>query len=135
MKHLANCTPTEFLVQTNKIRKAVANWLSLTKIMDIRKNLPKLEDGATDAEKQEAVRKQAKKNLSAIFDSCLEEHPQETAELLGMMCFVEPKDLDNHKMTEFMGAFAEIINCPEVISFFISLAQLEKLDIFGSAKA
>ena len=40
MKTLANCNPVEFLVQTNKIRKAVWDWLSLTQVMEIRKNLP-----------------------------------------------------------------------------------------------
>lgn len=135
MKNLANCTPTEFLVQTNKIRKSVSKWLSLTKIMDIRKNLPKLKEDATEAEKKAALEKQAKKNISAMLDSCLEEHPQETAELLGMMCFVEPKDLDNHTMTEFLGAYAEIINSPEVLSFFGSLMQLARTDILEPAKA
>ena len=41
-KNLANCTPEEFLVQSNKIRKAVENWLKVTDIMEIRKNVPKL---------------------------------------------------------------------------------------------
>ena len=41
MKNIANCTPREFLRQTNKIRKAVSNWLTLTKVMDIRERLRK----------------------------------------------------------------------------------------------
>lgn len=133
MKTLANCTPREFLVQTNKIRKAVADWLSLTKVMEIRKKLPKIPADATDAERRELTAKQMKENLSAMLDSILDEHPEETAELLGLMCFIEPEDLDNHKMTEFLGAFAEILNCPEVVSFFISLARLGQTDTSGSA--
>lgn len=134
MKNLANCTPREFLIQTNKIRKSVAEWLTLTKIQEIRKNLPEIKADATDEERRKATNEQVKKNLTAILDSVLEEHPDETAELLGLLCFVEPDDIDNHKMSEFLGQFSEIISCEEVLSFFISLVQLEKTGIFDTAK-
>lgn len=129
MKTLANCNPREFLVQTNKIRKAVASWLSLTKVLEIRKNLPHLSDEATTEERREAMAEQVKKNTTDMLDAILEEHPEETAELLGLLCFVEPDDLDNHKMTEFFGAVAEILNSREILDFFISLGQLENLSI------
>ena len=44
MKNLANCNVREFLTQTNKIRKSVSNWLSLTQILEIRKNNPVIPD-------------------------------------------------------------------------------------------
>lgn len=135
MKTLANCNPKEFLMQTNKIRKSVANWLSLTKVLEIRKNLPEIPKDATPEEKKKALSEQISKNATAILDSVLEEHPEETAELLGLLCFVDPDDLENHKMTEFLGAFAEIINCPEVIGFFTSLMQLGQMDTSAFAKA
>lgn len=134
MKTLANCSPKEFLIQTNKIRKSVANWLSLTKILEIRKNTEEIPKDATPEEKKTAISRQVKKNAMAILDSVLEEHPEETAELLGLLCFVEPDDLENHKMAEFMGAFSELMNCPEVIGFFTSLMQLERMDTSGSAE-
>lgn len=134
MKTLANCSPREFLVQTNKIRKAVAEWLSLTKILEIRKNLPKYSEGMTDSDKRSAVSAQVKANASAMLDAMLDEHPEETAELLGLLCFVDPDDLDNHQMTEFFGALAEILNSKEILDFFISLAQLESVNIFGTAR-
>lgn len=124
MKTLANCSPVEFFVQTNKIRKSVANWLTLTKVMEIRGHAPTFEDGMTDEEQKKAVQKQIKANLTAMLDSILEEHPKETAELLGLLCFVEPEDLENHTMFEFMGAATELINNPEVLSFFTSLVRL-----------
>ena len=127
MKTLANCNPVEFLVQTNKIRKAVWNWLSLTKVMEIRKKLPKYAPDVTPEEKQEILMAQMKSNAKEMLDMILEEHPQETAELLGLMCFVEPDDLPNHKMSEFLGAITELISTPEVVDFFMSLAQLERL--------
>lgn len=135
MKTLATCNPKEFLIQTNKIRKSVANWLSITKVMEIRKAMPNIKADATPEERQSALQEQVKKNLSAMLDSILDEHPEETAELLGLLCFVDPEDLENHRMTEFLGAFAEIINCPEVVSFFTSLMQLDQKGISGTAKA
>ena len=135
MKTLANCNPKEFLVQTNKIRKSVSNWLTLTKVLEIRKNKPDIPGNATPEEKKAALNEQMRKNLVSMLDSILEEHPEETAELLGLLCFVEPDDLENHKMAEFLGAFAELLNSQEIISFFTSLMQLEQMDGFGSAKA
>lgn len=135
LKTLANCNPKEFLVQTNKIRKFVANWLSLTKVLDIRKNAPKINEDASKEEKEKALQDQVKQNLSAMLDSILEEHPEETAELLGLLCFVEPEDLENHTMVEFLGAFAELLNNQEVLSFFTSLAQLVNNPTSDTAKA
>ena len=127
MKTLANCTPREFLIQTNKIRKNVANWLTLTGVVDIRKKAPVFTTDMTDSEKKAASRAQAKKNIEEMMDRILEEHPAETAELLGLVCFIEPEDLDNHSMLEILGAAAEILNSPEVVDFFISLANWEKI--------
>ncbi len=134
MKTLASCTPREFLVQTNKIRKSVANWLSLTKVLEIRKKLPELPKDASEDERRKAVTAQIRANASAMLDAILEEHPNETAELMGLMCFIEPEELDNHRMTEFFGAIAEMLSSPEIIDFFISLAKLESVNISDSAK-
>ena len=139
MKNLANCKPSEFLIQTNKIRKSVANWLTVTDIMNIRKRLPELEeagDGATTDERQAVVERnlkkkneQVKQNLMDILDAMLVDHPMETLEILALCCFVEPEDVDNHPMSEYIGAITELIETKEVMSFFISLAKLAKIDI------
>ena len=55
MKNLANCKPSEFLVQTNKIRKSVEKWLKITDIMNIRKVVPPEKEGQT-AEERKAER-------------------------------------------------------------------------------
>ena len=123
MKNLANCTPREFLKQANRIRKDAEKWFSLTKVLEIRKRKPKL-DGLTEDEKTAALNEQMRENLSAVLDAALDAYPEETAELLGLCCFIEPEDLDNHKMSELIGAIAEIINNKEVLSFFSSLAKL-----------
>lgn len=139
MKNLANCKPSEFLIQTNKIRKSVANWLTLTDIISIRKRLPELEkakSGATMEERQAVVERnmarkneQIKQNLMDILDAMLVEHPQETLEILALCCFVEPEDVDNHPVSEYLGALNDLIETKEVISFFISLAKLGKINI------
>ena len=135
MKTLANCNPKEFLAQTNKIRKSVSNWLGLTKVLESRKHKPEIPADATAEEKRALREAQVKQNLSDMLDAILDEHPDETAELLGLMCFIEPGDLENHKMTEFLAAAYELISCPEVISFFTLLMQQDQKDTSDSAKA
>lgn len=135
MKTLANCSPREFLKQTNRIRKAVSNWLSLTKVLEIRKAHPKYPENATEEERRAAITQQIQDNANAMLDAILDEHPEETAELLGLICFVEPDDLDNHSMTEFFGAVSEILNSREVLDFFISLAKLGSMNTSAAAKA
>ena len=134
MKTLATCSPVEFLVQTNKIRRSVESWLTLTKVMEIRKRLPELPQGAKPENIKKARQEQAKKNFSAILYSVLEEHPQETAELLGLLCFIEPEDLENHSMLEIISAVNELIPSPEVLSFFTSLTQLVQSVTSDTAK-
>ncbi len=134
MKTLANCNPKEFLVQTNKIRRHVERWLSLTKVLEIRKRMPAIDENATPDERRKAVSEQIKKNANDVLSAVMEEHPDETAELLGLLCFVDPEDLENHKMTEFLGAFTEIVESPEVIGFFTSLMQLGEMNTSASAK-
>lgn len=134
MKNLANCKPSEFLRQTNRIKKSVEKWLTVTDIMNIRKNMPEFDkapDEATIDEKGEIVKQnrekyhqQAKKNLSRMLDAILEEHPEETLELLALLCFVEPEDVDNHQMDEYLQAITDMISNQAVIGFFTSLEQL-----------
>ena len=124
MKNLANCKPSEFLRQTNKIRKSVDKWLKLTDIKNIRKNVPEIPSDLSTEEKQELMFEQGKKNLNAMLENILEVHPDETLELLALLCFVEPEDVDNHTVTEYLSSFNEIINNKEVIDFFGSLMRL-----------
>lgn len=125
MKNLANCKPSEFLKQTNRIRKSVSKWLADTGVLSIRKRMPNIPDDATDEERKKAIEGQAQKNLSAMLDSILDEHPDETLELLALLCFVEPENVDDYEMTEYLTSFNELINNKAVLSFFTSLMQLE----------
>lgn len=123
MKTLASCKPSEFLRQTNRIRKSAEKWLTATEIMKIRKTLPKLPDDVSAEDRKDALAKQAKENLSNILDAIMDKHPDETLELLGLVCFVEPEDVDNHPIKEYLTAISEIISDKEVLDFFTSLMR------------
>lgn len=134
MKTLANCKPTEFFTQTNKIRKAVKNWLDVTEILEIRKRVPTLatptkveskeELEKNIEERKQAFARQTRENLFDILEAILEDHPQETIELMALVCFIDPKDADNHTMSEYLSAINELMNDKAVIDFFYSLASL-----------
>lgn len=129
MKTLANCSPREFLTQTNKIRKSAEKWLDDTKILDIRRRKPIFAESATNEEKAAATSAQIRDNLTAMLDAILDEYPEETAEMLGLLCFIEPSELDKYTMPQLMGAFTEIINSPEIAGFFTSLMRLVQTNI------
>lgn len=129
MKNLANCKPSEFLVQTNKIRKSVEKWLKLTDIPNIRKNVPEFKEGQTKEEHRAEMLEQARVNLNKIFDAILEDHPQETLELIGLLCFIEPEDVDNHPVSFYLEALSELLNDQAVLGFFTSLVNLGQMGI------
>lgn len=137
MKNLANCTPREFLKQTYRIKKSAEKWLELTDILNIRKNMPtlipvkNLEGEAREkaqAENKKLLSKQITKNLMDIMDKILDEHADETIEILSLCCFVEPEDADNHTMSEYLASLGELLADEGVMSFFTSLAQLDQRD-------
>lgn len=133
MKNLANCKPSEFLKQTNRIRKSVEKWLDATHIMEIRKRMPEVKTVPLGAD--EEVRRsvglentklrneQAKANISAILDEVLENHPDETLEILALCCFVEPENVDEHSVSEYLEAFNELVSNEAVIGFFSLLVR------------
>lgn len=129
MKNLAKCKPSEFLIQTNKIRKSVEKWLKVTDLKQIRKTAPVFSNNATDEERERATEEQVQKNMAAIFDAILEKHPAETLELLALLCFVEPDHVDDYPMEDYLEAFADIIKNKAVLGFFTSLAQLAQTGI------
>lgn len=140
MKTLANCKPSEFMVQTNKIRKAAEKWLTETDIMNIRKRLPQgmpeiQSDMSKDEQRkvldkrQEMMAEQAKSNLSAILDSIMEQHPDETLEMLALCCFIDPAEVDDHPMTEYLNAVMDMLEDDTVVRFFMLLMRLGQKNI------
>lgn len=126
MKTLANCKPSEFLVQTNKIRKSVFKWLTLTDVLNIRKRKPNIDLSISEEEKEKIISDQIKKNLSDMLDAILDKHPMETLELMALLCFIDPKDADNHPMSDYLNAVGEMIGDEAVMNFFVSLMKLDQ---------
>lgn len=135
MKNLANCKPSEFLRQTVKIKKSVEKWLKLTDIMNIRKNVPTLPKDMSIVEKNKRLAEIGRENVSKMFDAIAEKHPDETMELLALCCFVEPENVDDHEIAEYLDSFAELIANESVRNFFTSLVNLGLINISDTQKA
>jgi len=139
MKNLTNCTPIEFLKQTNRIRHSVEKWLKVTNIMNIKNSLPnfvEINDDMSEEERKEKadinkelVREQNKKKLSLILDKCLDEYAEETLELMALMCFVEPEHINEHSAMEYLKEVTEMISNKDVLDFFSSLIRLGQTDL------
>ena len=137
MKTLAPCTPTEFLKQTYRIKKKAEAWLTATDIANIRKNIPELpeidaEPGTEERIRQEKEQVEAKKkaglqNFSRMFDVIAGEHPDETMELLGLCCFVEPAHIDDYTMEQYLAALSDMLGSNAVWNFFATLLRLERM--------
>ena len=142
MKNLANCKPSEFLKQTNRIKKSLERWMTDIDLKKIRSQLPEVTDIPKDAdditrkriieENKQKMKDQAYKNLSKIIDSALGEYPDETLEVLALLCFVEPENVDDHPMSEYITALTELITDEAVINFFISFSRLEQIGILNA---
>lgn len=135
MKTLANCTPKEFFVQTNKIRKSVEIWLKDTNILGIRARkpdfAPMVKEDMTKDELAEAINKrkeafaeQAKRNAFDMIEAAMEKYPDETIEIMALVCFIEPSEANNYPMSEYLANITEIISDKAVLDFFMSLASL-----------
>ena len=142
MKNLANCKPSEFLKQTNRIKKSLEKWMVDIDLKKIRSQVPEMTDIPKDAdditrkrimeENKQKMKDQAYKNLSKIIDSALGEYPDETLEVLALLCFVEPENVDDHPMSEYITALTELITDEAVINFFISFSRLEQIGILNA---
>lgn len=121
MKTLANCTPVEFLRQTNRIRHAAAGLLKKAEISEIRKRMPALSGNETPEQKKEAMKKQGEKNFSDILDTLMETNAEDTAAVMAMMCFQNPKDMENATGMEYLSAALELIQSKPVMDFFLML--------------
>ena len=131
MKTLANCTTVEFLKQSNKIRHAVSEYLTETKILDIRKNKPVIKDGMSEDEKKAALKEQARKNISDMLDAALEENAEATTRTLALLCFVEDaKEAENLDPAEVL----DVLMSERVLNFFTRLMQSGLIDTASTSQ-
>lgn len=144
MKNLANCKPSEFLKQTFRIKKVAEEWLTATNILEIRKRVPeliKITNVMTDEEKADAfvknkktMREQSVLNFKEMLNNIMDENADKTLELMALCCFVEPEQVDEHPMSEYLESLGELLSDPGVISFFTSLVQLGQTNISNASK-
>jgi len=145
MKSLANCKPTEFLKQTNRIRKAVEKWLDLTDIAKIAATRPKLTPFRKDmteeeklelfAENKKIAEEQTRDNMNRILEEVMDKHADETLVILGLCCFVEPDEIDDHSVSEYLEVLTELIENRAVLNFFTSLMRLEQTNSLSASQA
>ena len=64
------------------------------------------------------------KNLSAMFDSAMEEHPKETMGVLALACFIPVEEAEDHPMDDYLMSLSELMESEGAIRFFISLVNL-----------
>ena len=129
-KTLLTCTPREFLVQTNRMKKAVEQWATAT---DIKKLFSQKADGiesltgdetrdtAIKERNTERVQAQRRLNLSAIMDAALEEHTDETLEIIAMMFFMSVEELNKLQAREMMVSLNAMLNDEAIVGFFSTL--------------
>lgn len=140
-KNLVTCKPTEFLKQTSRIRKAAERWMKAIGVLDIRKrkaeglreitkDMDPEEVAAARLENARKIADQSRRNLLDIVTAAMDDYPSETLEILALACFVEPENIDDHRVSFYLANLADILADPDVLSFFTSLAQLEQTGIF-----
>lgn len=126
MKTLANCTPVEFLRQTNKIRHAVSDLFGAAGIQEIRKRLPAFSGSETVEERKAMLDKQGRENFSDILDALMDVNAEATVELLGLMCFQTPEEMAEKPGIDYLVPVMELLKSEPVrdfLSMFMGLAQ------------
>lgn len=136
MKNLANCKPTEFFKQAYKTKKAAEKWTKDLGIIELRNRKPdlvKITKEMTPEEKQEAfeenrrrIKKAGFENTMEILEKALGADAEKTLEILALCFFIEPENIDDYEVKDFLQGVTELITTPEVVSFFTSVAQLEQ---------
>lgn len=128
MKHLANCSPREFMTQTVKMRGKVEKWLSETGMAEIRKREPAGYDQMKPAERAEAISKQGQENLADMMWAAMEKDPDGTLDVLGACTFTDAGADDAPPMSEYLSAILEMISNEAVRNFFMLCLRPARAD-------
>lgn len=123
MKNLANCDPIEFTFQGYKVIEAAKDLITESKVLEIWAKKPNYTGNETPEERLEKAREQGKKRIFDVLGCLMRDNPEKTAQVLGLMCFIEPEDLKNHKGIEFIAPAVELLSNKDVIDFFLSLTS------------
>lgn len=123
MKTIATLQGPDFLRQCNRIRHAAAALMRQSGVMALRKRMPVLTGEETAEQHKAAIEAQSRKNVSAMLDCLLEEYPEQTCEVLAMLCLPEDSDTPPDGMDLAMAGL-ELVTSPKVLDFFSRLASL-----------
>lgn len=129
MKHLANCTNTEFLRQATAMRAPLKAWLERTGIPALRARRPEglaeltpEQEAALPEEERaaraEAMLRQARDNTADILDAALRRDFDRTIELLCLATFTEPEHFDDNPLPDYLEAVSAILRDRGVCDFF-----------------
>lgn len=139
MKNLATCSPSEFASQTLKFKDALAELLKAVNIQDIRKRKPdyiEIPENASEedtrkivATNKELLKKQALDNLNLLLERFLKENTEKTLEVLAYSCFVEPEEVDNYQMQDYLDCLMDMFESKAVRRFFLFTAQIQNQNI------
>lgn len=141
-KNLVTCKPSEALAQMCRIRDLLEKWLKdieLSKLFEEIPEVVKITPNMTDDEKKDAINKNSTLLLDTIktkglmlFDNALKKYPEETLAVLALSCFVEPENVDDYTMGDYINALAEMKNDKATAGFF-TLATTAVQTIFSIA--
>ena len=84
--------------------------------------------------RKEAFAEQAKKNAFDMIEAAMEKYPDETIEIMALICFIEPSEANNYPMSKYLANITEILNDKAVLDFFTSLASLGAISTSGIAE-
>lgn len=123
MKTIATLKGADFLRACNKVRYVAQEMLAETNVLELRKRMPILSEKMTEEERNAALEKQVKKNISDMLDRLLEEKPEETYKLLQALIIPDEGagELDG---IDLLCAALELVSDPKVISFLSKLTGL-----------
>ena len=123
-KTIATCTPSEFMAQCYKIAGKAKTLFEMAGIADIRKRMPEYKEEDTPEERKAKMKKQGRDNLWAIFDELFGKYPKETTELFGLMCFIDPSEIDNYNGMELTAKCIDMLGDENVATFLVSLSKI-----------
>ena len=113
IKHLANCTPDEFMIQSVKLRGPFSEWLRAVDSEKLKAEAAARFD-AQDTREGKAMENRA--YLGEMLYAGMAKAPELTRECLCLATFTD--DFSKHSVPEYIGALFEMYASKEIRAFF-----------------
>ena len=123
--------PREFAAQAYRVSSAIEKWLTVTDVLNIKKKIPNVANDAKPEERDAAVTEQLRKNAFAVLETVLGQHPDETLELLALLCNIDPENVEEYPTRELMRCVNDLLNDKDFVGFFVSCVQLARMNFGG----